>query len=41
MGKGDYRSRRGKIYRGSHGNARPKGPKGAKKAPVTAAGKKK
>lgn len=24
MGKGDYRSKRGKIRRGSHGNARPK-----------------
>lgn len=23
MGKGDKKTRRGKIYRGSHGNARP------------------
>lgn len=23
MGKGDRKTRRGKIYRGSHGNARP------------------
>lgn len=23
MGKGDLRSRKGKIYRGTHGNARP------------------
>jgi len=27
MGKGDKRSKRGKIWRGSHGNARPKGKK--------------
>ncbi len=25
MGKGDLRTRRGKIYRGTHGNTRPKG----------------
>lgn len=25
MGKGDRRSRRGKIWRGSYGNTRPKG----------------
>ncbi len=30
MGKGDRRTRRGKIWRGSHGNARPK-PKKVKK----------
>lgn len=24
MGKGDFRSKRGKIRRGSHGNSRPK-----------------
>lgn len=24
MGKGDARTRRGKIYKGSHGNSRPK-----------------
>lgn len=24
MGKGDLRSRRGKLYRGTHGNTRPK-----------------
>ncbi len=27
MGKGDKRSKRGKIWRGSHGNSRPKGKK--------------
>ncbi len=37
MGKGDQRSRRGKIYRGSFGKSRPKEPaknkrKGAKGA---------
>ncbi len=26
MGKGDQRSRRGKIYRGSFGKSRPKSP---------------
>ena len=26
MGKGDHRSRRGKIYRGSFGKTRPKSP---------------
>ena len=30
MGKGDRRTRRGKIWRGSHGKTRPK-PKKAKK----------
>lgn len=33
MGKGDRRSKRGKIWRGSYGNARPK--KGNKKATAT------
>jgi ribosomal small subunit protein bTHX len=27
MGKGDQRSRRGKIYRGTHGKTRPAGAK--------------
>jgi 30S ribosomal protein S31 len=27
MGKGDKRPRKGKIYAGSHGNARPHSPK--------------
>ncbi len=32
MGKGDHRSRRGKIYQGSFGKTRPKDPtKGKKK----------
>ena len=31
MGKGDRRSRRGKIYAGSFGKSRPKNPKAAKK----------
>ena len=34
MGKGDMRTRRGKIYRGSFGTSRPKGP--AKNAKRTA-----
>lgn len=34
MGKGDMRTRRGKIFRGSHGKTRPKGKKNSKKAPV-------
>jgi 30S ribosomal protein S31 len=37
MGKGDRRSRRGKIYAGSYGKSRPKDPKAGKK---TAAKKK-
>ncbi|MEZ5458333.1 MAG: 30S ribosomal protein THX [Steroidobacteraceae bacterium] len=37
MGKGDRRSRRGKIYAGSFGKSRPKNPKAGKK---TAAKKK-
>jgi ribosomal small subunit protein bTHX len=36
MGKGDRRSRRGKIYRGSFGRTRPKHPWKAKAAPKTA-----
>jgi ribosomal small subunit protein bTHX len=36
MGKGDQRSRRGKIYRGSFGKSRPKDPpKQKKKTAVT------
>jgi 30S ribosomal protein S31 len=31
MGKGDHRSRRGKIYQGSFGKTRPKDPAKAKK----------
>lgn len=27
MGKGDRKTRKGKIYRGSHGNVRPHSPK--------------
>jgi 30S ribosomal protein S31 len=38
MGKGDQRSRRGKIYRGSFGKSRPKDPaKRQKKAKRAAA----
>ena len=36
MGKGDRRSRRGKIYNGSFGKSRPKKP-GEKKAAAPAA----
>jgi 30S ribosomal protein S31 len=32
MGKGDGRSRRGKIYKGSFGKSRPKDPAKKKKA---------
>ena len=32
MGKGDPRTRRGKIYQGSFGKSRPKDPARAKKA---------
>ncbi len=35
MGKGDRRTRRGKIWRGSHGKTRPK-PKKVKKAKPSA-----
>jgi ribosomal small subunit protein bTHX len=34
MGKGDIRSRRGKLYRGTHGNTRPKAAKIRKKRKV-------
>jgi ribosomal small subunit protein bTHX len=41
MGKGDRRSRRGKIYAGSFGKTRPKaGKAAAKQAPVSTAKKK-
>jgi 30S ribosomal protein S31 len=33
MGKGDRRTRRGKIFKGSYGKTRPRRPK--KKAPAT------
>ncbi len=36
MGKGDRKTRKGKIYRGSYGNVRPHSPKS--KAAVKAAG---
>ena len=39
MGKGDQKSRRGKIYRGSFGKSRPKDP-AKKKARAAAAAKK-
>lgn len=32
MGKGDRRTKRGKIFRGSHGKTRPKGGRKAVKA---------
>jgi 30S ribosomal protein S31 len=38
MGKGDRRTKRGKIFRGSFGKRRPKhtkGPKKAKEAPAS------
>jgi 30S ribosomal protein S31 len=38
VGKGDRRTRRGKIYAGSFGKLRPKDPKAAKK-PVARAAK--
>jgi 30S ribosomal protein S31 len=31
MGKGDLRTRRGKLWRGTHGNARPKASKKRKR----------
>ena len=37
MGKGDRRTRRGKIYNGSHGKARPGKPKKASDAARTGA----
>ncbi|MGH8146665.1 MAG: 30S ribosomal protein THX [Rhodanobacteraceae bacterium] len=41
MGKGDKKTRKGKIYAGSHGNARPHSPisKSAVKTTVTKAAK--
>lgn len=32
MGKGDQRSKKGKLYRGTHGKTRPKKAKKGKKA---------
>jgi len=32
MGKGDLKTRRGKIYRGTFGKSRPKNPRKKKKA---------
>lgn len=47
MGKGDKKTRKGKTYRGSHGNVRPHSPKAksavkntATRAPVRAPAKK-
>jgi 30S ribosomal protein S31 len=40
MGKGDMKSRRGKIYRGSFGKSRPKDPEKKKAAAVKAVSKK-
>jgi 30S ribosomal protein S31 len=40
MGKGDIKSRRGKIYRGSFGKSRPKDPAAKKKAATKALGRK-
>jgi 30S ribosomal protein S31 len=37
VGKGDRRTRRGKIYAGSFGKTRPKSPKGGKKVAAPAA----
>jgi 30S ribosomal protein S31 len=37
MGKGDRRTRRGKIYRGSFGKSRPKDPAKEKKKATKAA----
>ncbi|MBE5315760.1 MAG: 30S ribosomal protein THX [Xanthomonadales bacterium] len=37
MGKGDTRTRKGKIYNGSYGNARPHGSKATAKSVVPAA----
>jgi 30S ribosomal protein S31 len=39
MGKGDIKSRRGKIYRGSFGKSRPKDPAARKKAAAKTAKK--
>jgi len=40
MGKGDSRSRRGKIYKGSFGKTRPKSPARAKKRAAKQSSKK-
>jgi 30S ribosomal protein S31 len=40
MGKGDIKSRRGKIYRGSFGKSRPKDPAKKKAAAAKALNKK-
>ena len=40
MGKGDSRSRRGKIYQGSFGKTRPKDPARAKKRAAKKSAKK-
>jgi 30S ribosomal protein S31 len=40
MGKGDSRSRRGKIYKGSFGKTRPKSPARAKKRAAKKSSKK-
>ncbi len=37
MGKGDRKTRKGKIYRGSHGNVRPHSPKSKAAVKKTAA----
>ena len=37
MGKGDKRTRKGKIYAGSHGNTRPHSPKSKAAVKSTAA----
>lgn len=37
MGKGDGRSRRGKIFKGSYGKTRPHDPAGKKGRPAVAA----
>jgi 30S ribosomal protein S31 len=39
VGKGDRKTRRGKIYRGSFGKSRPKDPAKGKKKTTSAAGK--
>jgi len=38
VGKGDRKTRRGKIYRGSFGKSRPKNPAARKKAAAKSAG---
>ncbi len=39
MGKGDHRSKRGKIYQGSYGKTRPKDPAKKKRAAAKKAAK--